>query len=142
MKANLTWSSVLSQSRPGGKGVEHLHCRRQRTPAAGQESREWLHCPTCWLRFQSREHLEVLRSDDRPRVVTGEIGAPVGAHDCGQRRIIEQAIECCTELSGILVIQSRIAAPALPDQHITVSVRQYRTAERPRFERHHRETLE
>ncbi len=88
------------------------------------------------------EHVEILPLDDRPAVVGAEIGAAVAAKRRGDRRRRFQHPHRLDELRVVVVVEAGVAPHRLPAQHVALAVGQHRLAERPCFERHHRQALE
>ena len=87
------------------------------------------------------ERLEVLPLDDRPGVVRAEVRAAVAAQRVAEARARRDGVQRLGKLRVALVEQTRIAAKALAFEHVASAVGQHRLAERPRFQRHHRQAL-
>jgi hypothetical protein len=58
-----------------------------------------------------------------------------------ERVVGEHPVEHCPEFLRVGVIQPGVAAKALPEQHVAVGVGDYRSAERPGFQRDHRQAF-
>ncbi len=91
--------------------------------------------------FQPRQHIEVFLLDDGPRVVLLKELAPIGAERRIQSPALGDGAKRFDELRLGLVIESGLAADALAAQHFAPAVGQHGLAQRPRFERHHREAF-
>ena len=92
--------------------------------------------------FELPEHVEVLLLDHRPGVVAHEVVAAVLPQARVQRPVRFERIQRLGELLVALVVEPGVAADALTLEHVAAAVGEHRPAERPGFERDHRQALE
>ena len=91
---------------------------------------------------QACEHVQVLPLDDRPVVMVAEELPAVSAERAAQPSVLLERAQRLDELAVALVVESGVAAEALALQHVALAVGEHRPAERPGFERHHRQAFE
>src|SRR5207248_8111993 len=79
--------------------------------------------------------------DYRPLIVLPIELPPVAAERSSEPAVLLERLERAEELGAVVVVEPRVAADALPFQHVALAVGEHRPPERPRLERHHREAL-
>ena len=83
----------------------------------------------------------VLPHDHVPRVVVRHVRSAVPAHSLAQFTIREQQVNALREFLAIGIEESRVAAPAMIDQHVRVCVAHHRLADSHSLEREERQAL-
>ena len=126
----------------GRQAGEDVVRGRKLPPAACEPARQRLGLRCGGAALELPEHVQVLLLDHRPRVVAREVLAAVPPEPGVERSVRFEGVQRFRELLVALVIQPGVTPDALSLEHVASAVGEDRTAERPGFERDHREAFE
>ena len=135
-------SAAMARHRAGRQPGKDFLGGRQVLPAAIEPAGQRSIAARGRLRLQPLEHVEVLPLDDRPVVVVAEELAAVAAERAAQPAVLLDRLAAFRRTPAAFRSTARRCCECIGPSARRIAVGEHRTAERPRFERHHRQALE